>query len=230
MQHFLGDASHELRTPLTVIKGYVELAIKSENQSDSKKFLTKSTSEIQRMEGLISDILLLAEIGELPQTPEEKINFSQLVTNLLDGFRATSPERLVESTVAPDISFIGDEYILTQMVSNIFANIRRHTPVDAPVRVNLSRSSNSISLVIEDGGPGMAILNEPGLNGGSLRTRKLNREGRVFHRFDKSRSRESGGSGLGISIIEGAVKRYSGSVELKRSDLGGLAVGITLPL
>jgi signal transduction histidine kinase len=103
------------------------------------------------------------------------------------------------------------------MIQNIFSNIRRHTPATAPVLVQLRGKGKEIHLRIEDGGPG---LPEDAYNKASYE----------FERFDRSRSRDTGGSGLGLSIIAAIVKEHSGSISLSKSALGGLAIHIQLPI
>ena len=100
---------------------------------------------------------------------------------------------------------------------NIFSNIRRHTPALAPVSVQLKSKGKEVQLRIEDGGPG-------------LPDDAYNKASYEFERFDRSRSRDSGGSGLGLSIIAAIVKEHSGSISLSKSALGGLAIYIQLPI
>jgi K+-sensing histidine kinase KdpD len=100
-------------------------------------------------------------------------------------------------------------------MQNILNNISLHTPTDAPVKIGLSRSGKKLSLVIEDGGPGLPETSY--------------RDGiELINRFDTSRSRETGGSGLGLSIIAAIVHEHGGTLSLRKSALGGLAVEVTL--
>jgi two-component system OmpR family sensor kinase len=102
------------------------------------------------------------------------------------------------------------------MLANAFGNIRRHTPTDAPVQISLTSNNGKIHLAIGDGGPG-------------LPTRAYVEGRQHFQRFDKSRSRETGGSGLGMSIMSGIINEHGGTIELGVSKLGGLLLEITLP-
>ncbi|CAB5042609.1 unannotated protein [freshwater metagenome] len=99
----------------------------------------------------------------------------------------------------------------------MFSNIRRHTNIDDAVQVTLKRNRHEVDLVIEDSGPGLPD---------AAYTKGI----QFFQRFDQSRSRESGGSGLGMSIVRGIVNSENGSIELKKSTLGGLAIHFTFPL
>jgi len=218
MQEFLGDASHELRTPLTVIKGYVELLSKAQlvDPEQSARAYSRLTSEIERMEILIRDLLLLAELGQ--KTPEfsEEVNLSELVLTQVNDLKILDPNRVVDYSIGGEIYLNGSRLHLQQMLANAFGNIRRHTPSDAPVQISLTSTSGKIHLAIGDGGPG-------------LPTRAYVEGRQHFQRFDKSRSRDTGGSGLGMSIMSGIISEHGGSIELGVSKLGGLLLEITLP-
>jgi K+-sensing histidine kinase KdpD len=111
---------------------------------------------------------------------------------------------------------VGSRTNVERLVQNVFSNIRRHTPSNAPVSASLHQHDGTINLCIEDGGPG-------------LPDSAYQRSPQSFLRFDKSRSRDSGGSGLGMSIIVAIVTDLNGSIELTPSDLGGLRVRVRLP-
>jgi signal transduction histidine kinase len=219
MQEFIGDASHELRTPLTVIKGYVELL----GQRDSlgadaqQRALERLSSEISRMELLIGDLLLLAEIGEHHRATDDAVNLSDLLRIQLTDLRLLEPHRAIEDSVTPEVFILGSLPHIQQLVANIFSNIRRHTPPDAPVSVHLGYEAGGVRVKISDGGPG-------------LPSDAYSHGVQQFQRFDSSRSRESGGSGLGISIMQAIVAEHGGEMELRKSGLGGLEVDLYFPL
>ena len=219
MQEFLGDASHELRTPLTVIKGYVEMLSKgqiSDLEMQTRAF-GRVNSEIGRMEGLIHDLLLLAELGESAVRNQEILDLSAIVRAHSEDFATLHPARKVEIDISDQLEVLALKEYISRFIQNALGNIARHTPTDAPVRVTVSRIGRSIHMAIEDGGPGLPQ--------GAYRD-KL----RTLNRFDKSRSRENGGSGLGLSIMAAVVEKIGGEFYLRPSELGGLAVIVTLPL
>ena len=215
MQDFLGDASHELRTPLTVVKGYVELLAgpaMADPQKRAKAF-ERVRSEIVRMENLISDLLFLAEFGDVPIRDFESIDISEILKSHLADFSVLNESRTIDSSIESEVIIEGSGPHLARLFSNIFGNISRHTPSTAPVRVALQRMPDGVHLAIEDGGPGLPnVAYVRGLQS--------------FQRFDKSRSRENGGSGLGMSIIFAIAREHSASVTLRCSDLGGLGIHI----
>ena len=218
MQRFLGDASHELRTPLTVIKGYNEMLSKGQlNEApDKARAFSRVSSEIERMENLIHDLLLLAELGESRETTFEEIDLSDLVQAHARDFELFNHERSVTISLDENCYLQGSREHLNRVIQNCFSNIVRHTPKDAPVAISLHSKGKKINLVIEDGGPGLPES--------AYRT-----EIAAMNRFDPSRSRESGGSGLGLSIIAAIVQEHKGKLDLRKSILGGLAIDIELP-
>lgn len=219
MQEFIGDASHELRTPLTVIKGYVELLGHPESmEADAReRALERLGSEISRMERLIGDLLLLAEIGEKERILDDAVNLSDILRIQLTDLKLLEPKRSVEESVTPEVFILGSLSHIQQLIANIFSNIRRHTPSDAPVIVHLAYDSGGVRMKIADGGTGLPA--DAYLHGVQQ-----------FQRFDSSRSRESGGSGLGISIMRAIVAEHRGTMEFRKSSLGGLEVDIHFPL
>ena len=216
MQDFLGDAAHELRTPLTVVKGYAQLleGNKLEPERTALAF-NRLNSEIKRMEMLIADLLILAELGEENSDEFEQVNLSQLLFENIRDCSAVAPHLHIEQLIEEDITLQGSEKYLQRFISNALTNIRVHTQGTIPVRVTL-KNSGEITLIIEDGGPG-------------LPANSYGEEIQGLKRFDRSRSRESGGSGLGLSIMSAVIERHKGRLSLKRSALGGLAIEVQLP-
>lgn len=219
MQKFLGDASHELRTPLTVIKGYNEMLSKGQftQASDQARAFTRVSAEIERMENLIHDLLLLAELGESKPVNFAKVDFDELVQAHISDFRVLNKNRKITTDIAINCSVNGSREHLNRLIQNCLSNIVRHTPESAPVSISLSTVGKRAELIIEDGGPG-------------LPENAYGSEIKAMNRFDPSRSRESGGSGLGLSIIAAIVQEHLGELELYKSKLGGLALKIRIPI
>ena len=218
MQRFLGDASHELRTPLTVIKGYSEMLSKGQMSDvvDRARAYSRVNSEIERMENLIHDLLLLAELGESRPTTFEEIELTELVQSHVNDFELFNKGRKISISLDEECHLKGSREHLNRLIQNCLSNIVRHTPADAAVSITLKSKGKRVNLVIEDGGPGLPES--------AYRT-----EIAAMNRFDPSRSRDSGGSGLGMSIIAAIVQEHNGKLELRKSDLGGLAVVVELP-
>ena len=219
MQEFLGDASHELRTPLTVIKGYVEMLSKDQltAPADKSRAFNRVGSEITRMETLIQDLLLLAELGESGARDIETIDLSEIVTAHGTDFTTLNPDRTVGLQVTPGLFIVGSRDYISRFIQNALTNIVRHTGADDAVRITLVKSGKQIELKIEDSGPG-------------LPDSAYREDIRSLKRFDKSRSRENGGSGLGMSIMSAVIEKLDGKFSLRKSELGGLAIVAELPI
>ncbi len=219
MREFLGDASHELRTPLTVIKGYVELLSKNQIPDVTKtaEYYARVGHEIERMQSLINDLLLIAELEDQTPIAPEIINFSREVAHLSNDLKTLQPERPIETKIEPGILVNISHNYAQQMLANIFANLRRHTPEDSQVLILLATAGNKAVLTISDAGPGLP--------------EEIYKSGiQYFQRFDRSRSRESGGSGLGMTIMKRIIENANGSIELRKSQFGGLEIEISLPI
>jgi len=213
MQRFIGDASHELRTPLTVIKGYVELAQSTDDDERQSAYLERSSTEIKRMERIIGDLLFLAEVGESQEIVEQEIDLTALLKDEVEILRALQPRRTIQVETDGPIVVKADQKLLERMLGNIFSNIRRHTPDEAPVKVSLKKSGQHLTLTVEDGGPGLS----------DYPTKHR------LKRFSQSRSKEGGGSGLGLSIVGGVVEHYGADLALSKGSLGGLSIQIKFP-
>jgi signal transduction histidine kinase len=219
MREFLGDASHELRTPLTVIKGYVELLSRNQLTDSAKttEYYERVSHEIERMQSLINDLLLIAELEDQRPIEPEIINFSREVAHLINDLKTLQPSRPIETQIEPGILVNISQNYAQQMLANIFANLRRHTPEDSQVLIVLATAGQKAVLTISDAGPG---LPDEVYNSGI----------QYFQRFDRSRSRESGGSGLGMTIMKRIIENANGFIELRKSQFGGLEIQINLPI
>jgi signal transduction histidine kinase len=214
-QRFIGDASHELRTPLTVVRGYVEMLGRNDiDDEQRRRAIDRVTTEVRRMDGLVSDLLFLAEVSEVPTVEFTPVAVSDLVASAVHDFTTDYPQRSVTADVAPDVVLTGRPDYFERLLTNALTNITRHTQAGDPVRVTLSDDATAVRLVIEDGGPGL-----PGGEYGTAPER--------FRRFDEARSRATGGSGLGLSIMADVTSALGGRLTTSRSDLGGLALTFT---
>jgi signal transduction histidine kinase len=219
MREFLGDASHELRTPLTVIKGYGELLSKNKTQAPEIRsgYYERVGHEIERMQALINDLLLIAELEDQAPAAPEIINFSREVAHLSNDLKTLQTMRPIETKIEPGILVNISQNYAQQMLANIFANLRRHTPEDSQVLIVLATAGNKAVLTISDAGPGLP--------------EEVYKSGiQYFQRFDRSRSRESGGSGLGMTIMKRIIENAGGSIGLSKSEFGGLKIDIILPI
>ena len=215
MQEFLGDAAHELRTPLTVVKGYTELLEGKALDGDHQELaFSRLKSEIKRMESLIGDLLVLAELGEENVINIDEFPLSELLLENLNDFQSLSPNRKVTANIEDGVLFIGSEKYMRRFIQNALTNIRIHTKADTPVLVSLV-GGKRIHLIIEDGGEG-------------LPKESYSEKVQGLKRFDRSRSRDTGGSGLGMSIMSAVIEWHKGDLTFRQSQLGGLAIEVRL--
>lgn len=218
MQDFMGDASHELRTPLTVIKGYAELLAKNSDADVAArdKAFKRIVEQVDRMDETISGLLELAEVGSISANTFEPIELDALVLDAAEDLRAISPTREITVSIEPAI-VRGSAALLNRLLNNATGNIARHAGQKAPVAISLTVAKRQAILVIEDGGKGLPE---------AAYTKGI----QAFQRFDDSRSRETGGTGLGMSIMNSIVQAHEGSLAISKSKLGGLRLEIKLPL
>jgi signal transduction histidine kinase len=218
MQNFMGDASHELRTPLTVIKGYSEL-LAQDGAGDAEtraKAYTRIVEQVNRMDETIASLLELAEVGSVSANSFAPVDLAALVSGAADDLKAMSPTREIKVSVAP-CTVQGSAALLGKLLANAIGNIARHAGQKAAVNISLKVVKKNAVLVIEDGGKG-------------LPDEAYARGVQAFRRFDPSRSRDTGGTGLGMSIMNSIVEAHSGVFGISKSRLGGLRLEIQLPL
>lgn len=217
MQRFIGDASHELRTPLTVIKGYSEILERPDlDDAMRTRALDRVRREVLRMDSLVTDLLFLTEVRESVSLEVNPVALSDALSDALGNFRVDHPERRVHFDVDPNVWIIGRVEYVERLINNSLSNIARHTPDDAPVDVVLTTSTGHATLLVDDGGPG-------------LPPEAYERDARQFQRFDPARSRESGGTGLGMSIMADIVATLHGTLQVSPSPLGGLRLQFDFP-
>ncbi|WP_084216566.1 sensor histidine kinase [Pseudonocardia spinosispora] len=220
LRQFLADASHELRTPLAAIRGYAELTRRSAEDSmppDVAHSLRRISSQAERMTSLVEDMLLLARLDAGRPLARELVDLSQLVVDAVSDAHAAGPEhRWTLSLPDEAVTITGDAARLSQVLANLLANARVHTPPGTTVRAELSGTPMEAVIRVLDDGPGIP----PGLIP------------HVFGRFargDSSRSRAAGSTGLGLAIAHAVVVAHGGWVGVE-SVPGRTAFTVRLPV
>jgi heavy metal sensor kinase len=234
IKQFSSDASHELKTPLTILKGEVEVALRKERTSqDYEQILRSNLEEINRMSKIVDNLLLLArtETGEIRLFKEE-VNLSQIVDEVVTQLTKLAHAKdlhIVAANHQEDILLNGDALRIRQMLLNLIENSIKYTEPGGSISVSLEKnaplplpgkqqgSCDGVRIVVSDTGIGIA---------------KEDQE-RIFSRFvrvDKARSREQGGSGLGLSICKWIVEAHQGEISVE-SELGkGSRFIVKLPI
>ncbi|HVF75648.1 MAG TPA: ATP-binding protein [Acidimicrobiales bacterium] len=218
VRRFAADASHELRTPLTSIQGYTELwrAGGLQSKDELADAMRRMEDEAKRMGALVEDLLLLARIDQRRPLERAPVQLDAVVADSVRDAQAVEPDRPVTFDIAP-VVVEGDEQRLRQVVGNLLANARVHTPPGTPVAVSLAARDGVARLQVADQGPGMAP---------EVADRVFER----FYRADASRSRAAGGTGLGLAIVAAVVEAHSGSVRVESEAGQGSRFVVDLPL
>lgn len=221
LRRFVADASHELRTPITAIRGFSELYRQGAvaNGEPTKDLIARIEGESKRMGSLVEDLLLLARLDQAREMESKPVNLTEVVESAVISARAAGPQHLVTFTKPEEEIFaLGDEPRIHQVVANLLANARAHTPVDTKIDVSISRESDGVRIAVADNGPGLSAEDQK----------------RIFERFyraDPSRVRVDGeGSGLGLSIVDAVMGAHGGTVSVT-SELGkGATFTLFFPL
>jgi len=218
LRRFVADASHELRTPLAAIRAYAELFTRGAERrpEDLARSMAGITRESERMSLLVEDLLLLARLDEGRPLAREPVELDRVVAEAVDTALTVEPERSI-SLDAEQAVVLGDRDRLRQIVDNLLANVREHTPPETPVRVSVSTSDGTARIEVEDAGPGMA-------------PEEAERVFERFYRADPSRARASGGVGLGLSIVAAVAEAHGGEVSARSKPGRGSTFRISLPL
>ncbi len=219
VRQFVADASHELRTPLAAIRGYAELTRRGRDRvpPDIAHALSRVESEATRMTSLVEDLLLLARLDAGRPLDTEAVDLSRLVVDTVSDAHAAGPHHRWQLEL-PDEPVIvtGDTARLHQVLANLLANARTHTPPGTTVTASLhARSPGLAVLAVLDDGPGIPPDLLPS----------------VFERFargDGSRSRAAGSTGLGLAIVSAVVTAHHGTVDVT-SRPGQTAFIVRLP-
>src|ERR1700722_16088567 len=219
MRQFVADASHELRTPLAAISAYAELFERgaSSRAQDLERVMTGIGTEAARMGHLVEDLLLLARLDEGRPLERRPVELVALAGEAAQTARTVAPAWSVTLTARQPVEVTGDGPRLRQVLDNLLSNVRAHTPVGTATELRITTDGDAALITCADNGPG--------LDEGSA--------DRVFERFfraDPSRSRQHGGAGLGLSIVDSIVRAHGGTVTALPRAGGGVTFLVRLPL
>ena len=220
VRQFLADASHELRTPLAAIRGYTELAQRKRDDvpGEVAHAMSRVESETKRMTQLVEDMLLLARLDAGRPLESEPVDLCRLVVDTVRDAHVAGAD-YQWSLDLPDepVVVVGDEARLHQVLANLLANSRVHTPAGTSVTTSLAVDAEGEAvLTIADDGPGIPESLQP----------------EIFERFargDTSRSRRGGSTGLGLAIVDAVVKAHHGTIDL-HSVAGKTEFTVRLPV
>jgi two-component system OmpR family sensor kinase len=222
VRQFVADASHELRTPLSTIHGYAELSRRTPGDAVALSgAMTKVETEADRMSRLVEDMLLLARLDSGRPLERGEVDLTKLLlesvadARVVDGQHGPAHRWQLQLPEAP-IMVAGDEQRLHQLFTNLLGNARHHTQPGTTVTVSAVPGPDEVVVEVHDDGPGLP----PGL------------ADKAFERFtrgDSSRTRASGGAGLGLSLVAAIAQAHHGTATV-RSEPGETTFRITLPV
>ena len=220
LRRFVADASHELRTPLTAIRGFAELHRQGAVKGDAatSELVGRIENESVRMGALVEDLLMLARLDQSRELVNAPVNLTELVAEAVESARAAGPEHPITLDLPEEAFVLGDARKIHQVVANLLANARIHTPVGTPITVSIESNDEGTTIAIADAGPGLSDEDQA----------------RIFERFyraDPSRNRSNDeGSGLGLSIVDAVMQAHGGKVGVS-SKLGeGATFTVFFPL
>jgi len=218
VRQFVADASHELRTPLASIRGYAELTRRETEPVPPTvtHAIGRVESEALRMQELVEDLLLLARLDSGRPLQREPVDLSLLAVNAVSDAHAAAPDHTWELDLPESpVEVPGDQARLHQILANLLANARTHTPAGTRVVTRVRPEGTLVRVSVTDDGPGVPETLQP----------------KVFERFtrgDDARVRANGSTGLGLSIVAAVGQAHGGSVEVS-SRAGSTTFSVLLP-
>lgn len=223
LRRFIADASHELRTPVAVVRSHAEYARRvggADLPEEVSHALERIAVQSERMGHLVDDLLLLARLDSGRPLADDDVDLTRVVLDAVTDARIAGPDHRWQLDL-PDTALVvtGDEHALHQVVANLLANARVHSPAGTNVTTTLRRGADAVALTVHDDGPGIPA---------EVATS-------AFERFVRggaggsARSHTTGSSGLGLPIVGAIIGAHHGSVSLDSSP-GDTSVSVTLPL
>ncbi len=210
-KRFLGDVAHELCAPLARMRTGLGIL---QNNADAQQLarIDSIEEDAEELSSLVSELLDFTKASSSPAKPET-ILLAEFCQNL-------ATRELVDHTYEIDIpetlSIKADRQLLTRALRNVLRNCHLHAGPQCSVKISATTPGNSVNLAIEDNGPGAP-------------EKELSRLFEPFYRLDRSRNRETGGTGLGMTIVDSSVRACNGKVSAEQSPMGGLLVRFILP-
>src|SRR6266851_8182672 len=219
LRRFVADASHELRTPLTSIRGYSEMLRRGagESPTDAELARRRIEEESVRMSTLVDDMLLIARLDQGRPLESKPVDLQVIARDAAADARVVAPQRDITLNAPDTVVVSGDDTRLRQVVGNLVRNALVHTPSTTPVEIAVTTQNGTAQLSVADHGPG-------------LRAGDREKIFEPFYRVDGSRSRDSGGAGLGLSIVSAVVTAHGGRVKVMETSGGGATFEVELPL
>jgi heavy metal sensor kinase len=221
VRQFSADASHELRTPLTIVRGELELALRTPKAPDEYRRVLESTlEEVLRLTSIIDNLLTLAKADQgLYQAEFSEVDLRSLLEELFEDSEVLASRKniAVSLEAGSPITIVGDRLRLRQLFLNLIDNAIKYTPDGGKVSLAIQRQDGNAIFTVSDTGMGIPRDEIPKI---------FDR----FYRVDKARSRAMGGSGLGLSIAKWIVDLHRGSITVQSEPQNGSVFTVRLPM
>ena len=209
---FLADISHELKTPVFAAQGFIHTLLDGamEDKKVRTRFLKKAAKSLDNLDTLVQDLIIITQVetGEARMEMEE-FDLCLLIKEVFDNLERKAKKRNASLTLLTElegIEVVGDRYRIGQVITNLVENAIKYGNENGHVEVILKENETNMEIKIKDDGPGISEEHQKGIF-------------QRFYRIDKSRSRETGGSGLGLSIVKHILEVHESSIEVE-STLG----------
>ena len=220
---FVQNASHELKTPLATMKILLENLIYQPDMPSEiqQEFLGDMNHEIDRLSGIITDLLTLTQVDSQAATAlhAAPCNLSALAEETVHALRpAAEKQRLtLHADIAPNVTLLCDESKISQVIYNLLDNAIKYTPEGGEASITLAQQGREAVLTVTDNGIGIPEADQAHI---------FDR----FYRVDKARSRQTGGTGLGLSIVRQMVQLHGGTISVASQPGQGSAFTVVLPV
>jgi two-component system OmpR family sensor kinase len=219
VRRFSADAAHELRTPLTILKGEIEVALRSSQApAEIQRTLVSCLEEVDRLNSLVDDLLLMARMeGNALSARPSRVNLADVLEDAAPALNelATRAGNICRVAATPPLWMEGYESLLFRLVFNLAENAIKYTPKGGSVEVTLERQNSSAVLQVRDNGPGIAP----------------DAQEHIFDRFYRGDpAREGSGTGLGLALVRAIVELHQGQIRVSSAPGKGSCFRVTLPL
>ncbi|MDR3002187.1 MAG: hypothetical protein LBU89_13110 [Fibromonadaceae bacterium] len=220
-QEMTGNIAHELRTPVTSIRGFLEIILNNDiNEEKRKEFLERAFSQTQVLSELISDMSLLTKMDEKAEVHSSNVNVCQLLQKVQTDTASALAEKsiLFNAGVPEDLFIVGNESLFYSIFRNLTDNAIRHAGENISINIRVHEIRDGmVYFVFADTGKGLE------------KHIPLERLFERFYRVSEGRTRETGGSGLGLSIVKNAVLFHKGTITARNGRDNGLEFMFSLP-
>jgi two-component system, OmpR family, sensor kinase len=219
-RRFVDDAAHELRTPTTAIVAYAQLLGSHRRTEEEVARISKGIAvESDRLRQLVDELLLLARTDqESGTTPTYGVvDLGLIALAAVDASTLVGPSYPIDLDAPNNIECLGSAIELRRIFDNLLNNIRTHTPAGTSAQVVITTAGAEVVVRVEDDGPGIDPAH-------------LNRLFERFWRGDTSRTRATGGNGLGLSIVRALVDQHGGTIQASLNPTGGTCIEFRLPI